>query len=1584
MKLTGSLLTLIFILVFSAYGQLETTYEQYLKDFRRNEELFVSKLLADNPYISKSEIKNRVKSYYQSNFNPPDPEPNNTFRQLTTQSSTAFNVVPDDIEYLALRAIFESTGGQDWFDKSNWDYPNWRNPSTVTYQDFEDWFGVQVQNGDVTQLRLSYNNLIGSLPTELGDLDQLSYLRLYNNQLAGSIPSDFWGLSNIKWLYLGSNQFTGPIPESIGNLTLLEEFYIGNNGFSNPLPSNLWTLTNLKKLDISLNAFDGIFPAEFGSLLSLENFRSYDNGFTGPFPNITNLTNLTELSIDYNDFTGTIPSTISNLTNLGTLNIQFNQFSGQIPVGLWSISTLGTFNARFNNLTGPIPNTIGGLSRLNLLNLQANPIGGTIPESIGNLNFLQSLNLADCQLTGVIPETIGGMDILYYIYLNNNQLTGTIPESIGNLSALRYGLALSNNNLTGSIPASIGNLTLLEDIRLNQNQLEGILPASLANLGALDYFDIAQNDISGTIPFDLSSNPSLATLNVYYNFFDMGDLEGVFTSSGPVFPTTNYAVQKTVLEAPQDLTFIVGQDIAIAFIADGANNIYQWQKWDGNKFQDILGATNASYLSTNAALDDAGIYRCKVTNSWVVNLQLFSNEISIQVVEGLPPSPTVTDTNICSDQTATLTANGSGIINWYAEATGGTSFHTGTSYTTPVLSETTTYYVSQTIDGIESERVSITAFVGPIFNAAQDQSICRGDAVPIFVEGENLTVDWGENFGNQTSFVARPEVTTTYNYTVNDAFGCSTAGSILITVYESLEANILAPEPTCLGETVTLEAEEVAGASYTWEPGGLTGRVVDITQSEVMEYTLTVTNAEGCSAEASVIPEIKTLIVASEDREICVTETATLIAEGGDTYLWSTGETTQEIVFSPSGPGVFTLTVTATKEGCSSTEDVVVTVNEYCPGAPISFLARGISTSEVELIWREPDGNHLQYIIQRLNETSGLYETVATLPLGTTSWMDEGLTAETIYYYQIYSEVAAEKSESRYARARTFTPNQNYIMETEVLAEGITDVLTVPNLDYDSRNSTWNYLNGLGSDMQTVIEGASPTQKDVIQPIIYDEFGMRTKQYLSYTISQPTKPGNFRDDADVETTDFYAKPPVGVVSTAYPYAETVFDSSPQNKVLEQASPGEDWQVSTGRTVKINTTTNGPTDFLDWHVVGNDLVASSYYPAAQAKKSITTNEDNETVIMYKDMLGRELMQSVLMQTGTITTYFVYNNRGSLLYRITPKLIENLSGGLPYTIDQNTILNECYGYKYDQQERLIEEKWPDKEAVIYVYDKWDRPVLSQTGNQRMINEWSFTKYDRFNRPVLSGLYDAGSFQTQVQMQAQVDSFYDVPGASRYETFGGATLGYTNVSFPDVNNEEAYLSVTYFDNYDFIASDASFGTSYNYDNSTLGCENVAQGTYCFPSDALKILKGKVTGSKTRVLNKSEWLNEVVYYDDKGRTIQAVAQNYRGGIDRASSLYSFSGWLLATASSLVAPDGRTYGIKRRFVYDHTGRLKEGYHELFKDGVGQGEVFLAQNIYNELGQLIEKNLQVDQSIPLQSVDYRYNIRGWLESVNNA
>ena len=76
--------------------------------------------------------------------------------------------------------------------------------------------------------------------------------------------------------------------------------------------------------------------------------------------------------------------------------------------------------------------------------------------------------------------------------------------------------------------------------------------------------------------------------------------------------------------------------------------------------------------------------------------------------------------------------------------------------------------------------------------------------------------------------------------------------------------------------------------------------------------------------------------------------------------------------------------------------------------------------------------------------------------------------------------------------------------------------------------------------------------------------------------------------------------------------------------------------------------------------------------------------------------------------------------------------------------------------------------------------------------------------------------------------------------------------------------------------------------------------------------------------------------------------------------------------------------GLRRHYLYDHAGRLLRGYHEIYEGGVGKGEVLLAENQYNELGELTEKNLHVEDGVPHQSIDYRYNIRGWLESINNA
>ncbi len=74
---------------------------------------------------------------------------------------------------------------------------------------------------------------------------------------------------------------------------------------------------------------------------------------------------------------------------------------------------------------------------------------------------------------------------------------------------------------------------------------------------------------------------------------------------------------------------------------------------------------------------------------------------------------------------------------------------------------------------------------------------------------------------------------------------------------------------------------------------------------------------------------------------------------------------------------------------------------------------------------------------------------------------------------------------------------------------------------------------------------------------------------------------------------------------------------------------------------------------------------------------------------------------------------------------------------------------------------------------------------------------------------------------------------------------------------------------------------------------------------------------------------------------------------------------------------------ITRRFEYDHAGRLMKTWHQVD----AQAEILLSSNTYNELGQLVDKKLHSTVATAVnakQSIDYRYNIRGWLTKINES
>jgi len=90
-----------------------------------------------------------------------------------------------------------------------------------------------------TEIYLSNSGLTGEIPSEIGNLTNLTYLFLSSNQLTGSIPPEIGNLTNLTFLSLSSNELTGEIPPEIGNLTNLTYLNLHDNQLTGIIPDEI-------------------------------------------------------------------------------------------------------------------------------------------------------------------------------------------------------------------------------------------------------------------------------------------------------------------------------------------------------------------------------------------------------------------------------------------------------------------------------------------------------------------------------------------------------------------------------------------------------------------------------------------------------------------------------------------------------------------------------------------------------------------------------------------------------------------------------------------------------------------------------------------------------------------------------------------------------------------------------------------------------------------------------------------------------------------------------------------------------------------------------------------------------------------------------------------------------------------------------------------------------------------------------------------------------------------------------------------------------------------------------------------------
>lgn len=247
------------------------------------------------------------------------------------------------------------------------------------------WYGVQCDETTnyVTGLDISpYEDLNGTIPPALGDLQHLTVLRLHKiPNLVGEIPSKIGDLTNLISLTISWTNISGPIPGFLANLKSLVFLDLSFNRLSGSIPPVLATLPYLRGFDFSRNQLTGPIPESFGHIPA-----------TAENP---------VLDLSHNKLSGELPASLANV-NFSAVDISRNNLSGDASMFFGKGKATSSIVISRNNFEFDF-SKVSFTASLDILDVSHNKIYGTIPEQITDAVYLQFLNVSYNRLCGKIP-----------------------------------------------------------------------------------------------------------------------------------------------------------------------------------------------------------------------------------------------------------------------------------------------------------------------------------------------------------------------------------------------------------------------------------------------------------------------------------------------------------------------------------------------------------------------------------------------------------------------------------------------------------------------------------------------------------------------------------------------------------------------------------------------------------------------------------------------------------------------------------------------------------------------------------------------------------------------------------------------------------------------------------------------------------------------------------------------------------------------------------------------------------------------------------------------------------------------------
>ena len=641
-----------------------------------------------------------------------------------------------------------------------------------------------------------------------------------------------------------------------------------------------------------------------------------------------------------------------------------------------------------------------------------------------------------------------------------------------------------------------------------------------------------------------------------------------------------------------DDTICEGESVTLNSNASGGSGSYTYS-WTSTPVGFTSTSANPSVSPTTTTT-----YHVTVNDGY----NIVSDDITITV--NPLPSPSISGTTtICNGDNTTLTASGGSSYLW----------STGNSTAAITVSPTsnTSYTVTVTSDEGCSATTSQTVTVNPLPtpSISGTTTICNGDNTTLTASGGS---DYHWSTGPTTAAITvSPTSTTSYTVTVTNAEGCSATTSQMVTVNPLPTPSISGTTTICNGESTTLTAS--GGSDYHWSTGPTTAAIT-VNPTSTTSYTVTVTNAAGCSATTSQTVTVNPLPTPSISgtTTICNGDNTTLIASGGSTYLWSNSSNSPSITVSPTATMSYSVTVTSAA-GCSATTSQTVTVNPLptpsisgnttiCNGGSTTLTASGGST----YLWSTTSTN-ASITVNPTSTTT--YTVTVTNTLGCSANTSQTVTVNPLPTASISGTTTICNGEST-----TLTANggSTYHWSTG----SITSAITVSPTSTTPYTVTVTNTAGCSSiTSQTVTVNSLPT---IIagsnSPICAGEDLNLTETGNDATVWSWSGPNGFSSTSQNPTIVSAGTDYDGLYSVTGTIAATGCSATDNVDVTVNALPivygGADQTIANGTSTTINDNTISPAGsyFYTWTPSGSLVNSSVFHPA-------TTNLTTTTQFIF---------------------------------------------------------------------------------------------------------------------------------------------------------------------------------------------------------------------------------------------------------------------------------------------------------------------------------------------------------------------------------